>query len=95
VNPQFYTFTLADIGGALLLPIALLPVAFWIWTIVDCVKRETDGSTKIAWLLIILLVGIIGAPVYFFVRWLPRRRKPGYRALSPLYQPWQKDQRIG
>lgn len=50
-------------GGAL---------AFWLWMIVDCINRETDPANKIAWLLVILLVGFVGAPLYFFVRKLTR-----------------------
>ena len=95
MNPQLSTIMLADAGGLLLLPIALLVFAFWIWMIVDCVRHETEGSTKIAWLLIILFVGIIGAPLYFFVRRLPRRRSARYELTSPVYQPWQKDRRMG
>jgi len=41
--------------------------------IVDCAQYETDGTTKIVWLLVILLAGFIGAPLYFFVRKLPRK----------------------
>jgi len=47
--------------------------AFWIWMIVDCANNEKEGSTKIAWLLVILLAGIVGAPLYFLVRKLPRK----------------------
>jgi hypothetical protein len=46
--------------------------AFWVWMLVDCANHENEGSTKIAWLLIILLAGVVGAPLYFFVRKLPR-----------------------
>lgn len=57
----------------LLLIAAVLAVfPFWIWMILDCISQETDPTNKIAWLLVILLVGIIGAPLYFFVRKLPR-----------------------
>lgn len=45
---------------------------FWIWMILDCITQETDPTSKIAWLLVILLVSVIGAPLYFFVRKLPR-----------------------
>lgn len=46
--------------------------AFWLWMIVDCISHETDPATKIAWLLVILLANVLGAPLYFFVRKLPR-----------------------
>ena len=62
--------------GPTLIVIAVA-LAFWIWMLVDCANHESEGSTKIAWLLIILLAGIVGAPLYFFVRKLPRRVNVG------------------
>ena len=50
-------------------------MAFWIWMIVDCANHEKEGSTKIAWLLVILLAGFIGAPLYFLIRRLPRKNQ--------------------
>jgi hypothetical protein len=56
---------MGDIGELLLFPVVLLSLAFWVWMIIDCVKREGEGSTGIAWLLVILFTGPIGAPLYF------------------------------
>jgi hypothetical protein len=89
----FSSVILADIGGLLLLPIGLLALAFWLWTVVDCARHET-GSSMVAWLLLILFVGIIGAPLYFFLRKLPRHHSARFHLASHLYQPWRKDQRI-
>jgi len=86
---------LADANGLFLLPIALLALAFWIWMIVDCVKREPEGSTKIAWLLVILFAGVVGTPLYFFVRKLPRQSRTQHQLTTPVYQPWDKQHRIG
>ena len=91
---QLIAVILADIGGLLLLPVGLLAFAFWIWMIVDCAKHETEGTTKIVWLLIIILAGIVGAPLYFFVRKAPRRKLAQYQPPTQVYQPWQKDERI-
>ena len=85
---------LADIGGLLLLPIGMVALAFWIWMLVDCARHET-GSGMVAWLLLILFFGIIGAPFYFFLRRQLRRHKAQLLTGQPLYQPWRKDQRIG
>jgi len=60
----------------LLVALILAGFAFWIWMIVDCITVEPDPTNKIAWLLVILLVGVIGAPLYFFVRKLPRGSQP-------------------
>jgi hypothetical protein len=51
-------------------------LAFWVWMIVDCITHETETGNKLAWLLVILLVGFIGAPLYFFVRKLSRPIAP-------------------
>ena len=91
---HLFAVILADIGGLLLLPVGLLAFAFWIWMIVDCAKYETEGTTKIVWLLIILLAGVVGAPLYFFVRKTPRRRLAQYQPATQVYQPWQKNERI-
>jgi hypothetical protein len=85
---------LAEIGDLFFIPFVLFAVTFWIWILVDCAKHEVEGSSKIAWLLIILFAGPIGAPLYFFVRGLPRRRHPQFHPASPLHQPWRKNQRI-
>jgi len=50
--------------------------AFWLWMIVDCISHEPDPATKIAWLLVILLANVVGAPLYFFVRKLTRIAGP-------------------
>jgi len=46
--------------------------AFWIWMLVDCVTKEEDQNQKIVWVIVIALVGFIGAPLYFFIRKIPR-----------------------
>jgi hypothetical protein len=85
---------LADIGRLFLLPIGLFALAFWIWIIIDCAKHEREGSTKIAWMLVILLAGVVGAPLYFFVRRLPRQNRTEHQPTVPVYQPWDKHQKI-
>jgi len=48
--------------------IAALLLAFWIWMIVDCAKRNFKNNTeKVVWILVILFAKIIGAVIYFFV----------------------------
>jgi uncharacterized membrane protein len=88
---------LADIGGLLLLPVGLFAIAFWIWMIVECARHET-GSELVLWLLLILFVGIVGAPLYFFLRRLPRQvakqNTASFAARLPIYQPWRKDQKM-
>lgn len=84
----------ADLGGAFLALFFALAIAFWVWMLVDCLKNEADGSTKVAWTIVIALAGAIGAPLYYFLRRLPRRRAAAFHSSSPLYQPWRKDQQL-
>ena len=61
------------IGGFILLIlliviIILLMFVFWIWMLIDCLKRKFSRDTeKIVWVLVIIFLGAIGAAVYFFV----------------------------
>ena len=46
---------------------ALVSLGFWIWMLVDVVTREFPGDEKVIWVLVLCLVGPIGALIYFFV----------------------------
>ncbi len=48
--------------------ISILAFIFWIFMIIDVAKRkfQTDGE-KIAWVLVVILAGILGAIIYYFV----------------------------
>lgn len=40
-------------------------LAFWIWMLVDCARREFDGpNDKLIWILVIVLAGALGALIY-------------------------------
>ena len=41
---------------------------FWILMIIDCIKRNFKGENdKIVWILVLVLLGFIGATIYYFV----------------------------
>lgn len=41
-------------------------IAFWIWMLVDCVKRKFEKENdKITWILVLMLAGWIGAIIYY------------------------------
>jgi hypothetical protein len=65
------------IGAAELLLIAFIfgLLGFWIWMLIDCATKEEDQTQKIIWIIMIVLIGFIGAPLYFFTRKLPRKAK--------------------
>ncbi len=47
---------------------SLFALIGWILMLVDCVKRQFKGENdKILWILIIVLAGIIGAIIYYFM----------------------------
>lgn len=60
-------------------------IGFWLWMLVDCLTQETDQNHRLIWALAIVLVGFVGAPLYFFVRKLPRvmRRPPSDQSSPP------------
>lgn len=46
----------------------ILLFIFWIFMIVDVAKRQfKKENDKIAWILVVILAGYIGAIVYYFV----------------------------
>ena len=64
--------------------VGIAATVFWILEIVDVTRRQfTDPTTKLVWLLVIVLMHFLGAIVYYFAGkpqgWLPGER-PDYRA---------------
>lgn len=53
--------------------IALAVAAFWIWMVIDCATKMPDqGNSKIAWILVVILMNWLGALIYYLVVKLPR-----------------------
>lgn len=53
-----------------LLPAALLLVAFWVYSIVDCAMldpRRHRGVSKPVWMLIVILLPVVGGLLWFIV----------------------------
>jgi len=47
----------------------LVSLALWIWTLADCLKKETDeGNTRLIWVIVIVFTYIIGAFLYYLIR---------------------------
>ncbi len=60
--------------AALVLPTLAL-MAFWLWMFVDCLRHKTDPpQDRVAWALGIVFFKLIGAGVYYFCRYRPRRQ---------------------
>ncbi len=49
--------------------LATIAAIFWLWVAYDCITKEpSEGNDKVAWLLFVLLVPVVGALIYYFVR---------------------------
>ena len=56
-----------------------LATIFWLWTLIDCLTKEpAEGNDKVAWALFILLVPLVGALTYYFVRRPERIKAVGH-----------------
>lgn len=56
--------------------VLVLAFIFWIFMIIDCAKRSfKDETEKIIWILVIVLVGLIGAVIYYFAVKAQDRKK--------------------
>ena len=45
----------------------ILLFVFWIWMIIDCAKRNfKKENEKIVWILVIVLLNVLGATIYYF-----------------------------
>jgi hypothetical protein len=76
VSPFAMLFRLFGIG---MNGVAIMATIFWIWVLVDCLTKEpSEGNDKVAWTLFILLVPLIGALVYYFVRRPERVKAVGH-----------------
>lgn len=46
---------------------------FWLWMLIDCLKRPDDkfaiggNNAKLIWVLVIIFTGFIGALIYYFL----------------------------
>ena len=48
--------------------IGILLFVFWIFMLIDCAKRNfKNDNEKVVWILVIALLGFIGAAIYYFV----------------------------
>jgi hypothetical protein len=51
-------------AGFVLVPLVII----WVIAVVDIVRRPLQGRTKIAWIIIVLVVPFVGAILYFALR---------------------------
>ena len=61
----------AAVGGILILSILLATIGVWIWSLVDAIRVPDDSAyragSKVVWVVVIALTGLIGSAVYWVV----------------------------
>src|SRR3989338_3153778 len=54
--------------GLAAVAIGVLLFLFWLWMLIDCLKRNFKGDyEKIVWILVMIFLHILGAVIYYFV----------------------------
>jgi len=54
--------------GIFAILIGIFLFVFWLWMLVDCLKRDFKKDVeKIVWILVMIFLHILGAVVYYFV----------------------------
>ncbi len=56
----------------------ILPIVFWIWSLVDCLKSEwKNPSDRIVWFLVILFLNLFGSLLYVLIAPSKKVKKGG------------------
>jgi hypothetical protein len=50
-------------------------IIFWIWMLVDAIKRPSEGFARLPWILLIVLSVPLGAIIYYFAVKAPADKK--------------------
>lgn len=76
-QPDVAVGAMGCVFSAIIGIIGLAALAFWVWMLIDAITRTPkEGNTRLIWILVIVLAGIIGALIYFFVQ-RPKNPKAG------------------
>lgn len=50
------------------LAVVIFLVIAWIVMLIDCIQRDfKDGSSRVAWILILIFLSVIGLALYYFM----------------------------
>jgi len=61
--------------------VSILFGIFWLWMLIDCIRHETnEGNERLIWVVAIIFTNLLGALLYFFMRWA-RRIKTGEKSV--------------
>ena len=42
-------------------------IVFWLWSLIDILKSNFEGSGKIVWLLVVFFLSLLGSILYLFI----------------------------
>ncbi len=59
--------------GAFMIIIMFFGLAFWLWMLIDVMKRKSGD--KLSWVLVIVFLNVLGAVLYYFMVYRAFRRK--------------------
>ena len=65
-------------GGVITIPMFLIFAGFWLWMLVDCLRR--NFSDKTLWVLLMIFLGPLGALLYLFMVKLKKPAAPAPRS---------------
>ncbi len=64
---------ISEILLILFIPVFVFVIVFWLWMLIDCLKRPDEqfkvggNNAKLIWVLVIIFTGLIGALIYYFL----------------------------
>lgn len=59
-------FPFMAVGFGAMMIVGILIALFWVWMIVDCAQRKFKNKVeKIVWLVVVVLLGWVGALAYY------------------------------
>ncbi|KYG71746.1 phospholipase D-like protein [Roseivirga ehrenbergii] len=58
---------LLGMPGGMEMLFVLIPVVLWITALVDCLKSNFSGDSKIIWVLVIIFLPVLGSILYFLI----------------------------
>ncbi len=77
-DPELFATCFVGVLGLVGAGLGILAAVFWIGMTINVLFRDpARGRERIAWTLIVLLLPVVGAAVYYFARFRPwaKRRK--------------------
>ncbi len=63
---DIWSWPFMALGFGIMIIVGIIILVFWIWMLIDCVKRNFRNDVeKILWVVIMIFAGWVGAIVYY------------------------------